>query len=457
MAKQPPAPADNAAPDIRAEKPRLESLVQQILDEARTQGATAAEVGVSAERGLSLNVRLGEVETIEFTRSGGFGITVYAGRRKGHASTSDVRPQAIREAVTAALDIARHTSEDPHAGLAEPEQLARAIPDLDLHHAWALTPDAAIELARECEAAGRAVDARIVNSEGASVNTHEIYRVYANSSGFFAGYPSTRHSLSCALIAREGEDMQRDYWHDSARDAKQMAAAADIGRRAGERSVQRLGAQAIATGRMPVLFVPELAPTLFGHFLSAIAGGALYRRSSFMLDRLGQPVFPSWLQVDERPHLRGGNGSAAFDSDGLATRAKHFVKDGVLASYSLGLYSARRLGMQPTGNGSGAHNVYVGGTGESFDELLRKMDSGIVVTELMGNGVNPVTGDYSRGATGFRVEGGRMVHPVSGITIAGSLPDIYRNLVAVGGDADRRGNVHCGSVLVEAMTVAAES
>ncbi|MFZ5757879.1 MAG: metalloprotease PmbA [Pseudomonadota bacterium] len=438
------------------EKPRLEALVQQILDEARQQGATAAEVGVSAERGLSLNVRLGEVETIEFTRSGGFGITVYAGLRKGHASTSDTRPQAIRDAVSAALDIARHTSEDPHAGLADPAQLARDLPDLALHHPWHLPPDAAIELAQRCEQAGREVDARIDNSDGASVNTHEVYRVYANSNGFFAGYPGTRHSLSCALLAREGEDMQRDYWYDAVRNPAQLPSAEEIGRRAGERVVRRLGARPIATGKMPVLFVPELAPSLIGHFLSAIAGGALYRRSSFLLDRLGEQIFPYWLHIDEKPRLGGALGSAAFDSDGLATYEKPFVRDGVLSNYALGLYSARRLGMAPTANGGGTHNIFVNGTGESFEALLQKMGNGIVVTELMGNGVNPVTGDYSRGAAGFRVEQGRITHPVSGITIAGSLPEMYRQLVAVGGDADRRGHVHCGSVLVESMTVAAE-
>lgn len=451
-----PAPVSIEHSSIAAEKPRLEALVQHILDEARAQGASAAEVGVSAERGLSLSVRLGEVETVEFTRSGGFGITVYAGASKGHASTSDTRPQAIREAIAAALDIARHTSEDPCSGLADPEQLARDLPDLDLHHPWPLAPDNAIELARECEDAGRAVDTRIVNSEGASVNSHELYRVYANSNGFFAGYPSTRHSLSCALIAREGDDMQRDYWYDAARDATQMAAVADIGRRAGERAVQRLGAQPIATGKMPVLFVPELAPSLIGHFLSAIAGGALYRRSSFLLDQLGATIFPAWLSIDEQPRLRGALGSVAFDSDGLPTTNKHFVKDGVLASYALGLYSARKLGLPPTANGGGTHNIFVHGQGESFDALLKKMDNGIVVTELMGNGVNPVTGDYSRGAAGYRVENGRITHPVSGITLAGNLLEMYRHLVAVGNDADRRGHVHCGSLLLASMTVAAE-
>lgn len=441
---------------ILDEKDRLESLVQQILDEAQRQGASATEVGVSAERGLSLSVRLGEVETIEFTRSGGFGITVYLGQRKGHASTSDTRPAAIREAVAAAINIARHTSEDECAGLAAPALLARDLPDLDLYHPWTLTPDAAITLARTCEDAGRAVDARINNSEGATVNTHEVYRIYANSNGFFGGYPGTRHSLSCVLIGRDGEDMQRDYWYDSSRDAATLTDAAVVGRRAGERTIARLGAQPIATGQMPVLFAAELAPSLFGHFLSAIAGGALYRRSSFLLDRLGETLFPSWLQLEEKPRLVRGLGSAAFDADGLPTRDKFFVRDGVLASYALGLYSARKLGMEPTGNGGGAHNVFVSHSGASFADLLARMGNGILVTELMGNGANLVNGDYSRGASGFAVRNGCIVHPVAGITIAGNLNDIYRNIVAIGNDADPRGNVHCGSVLVSGMMVAAE-
>lgn len=350
-----PAAADDTILD---EKPRLEDLVQQILDEARAQGASAAEVGVSAERGLSLTVRMGEVETVEFTRSGGFGITVYAGQRKGHASTSDTRPQAIREAVTAALEIARHTSEDPFAGLAAPEQLARDLPDLDLFHRWRLDTDAAINLARECEDAGRAVDPRIVNSEGATVNSHEVYRLYANTNGFFGGYPGTRHGMSCVLIGRDGEDMQRDYWYDSQRDASALMAPGALGRKAGARTVARLNAQPIVTGRMPVMFAPEVSASLFGHFLSAIAGGALYRRSSFLLDRLGETLFPAWLQVEEKPRLPRQSGSASFDADGLPTHDKHFIRDGVLASYALGLYSARKLGMAPTGNGGGAHNVF---------------------------------------------------------------------------------------------------
>ncbi len=448
-------PAADDTP-ILDDKPRLESLVQQILDEARAQGASAAEVGVSAERGLSLSVRMGEVETVEFTRSGGFGITVYAGQRKGHASTSDTRPQAIREAVAAALEIARHTSEDPFAGLAAPEQLARDIPDLDLYHPWHIDADAAANLARECEEAGRAVDNRIVNSEGATVNTHEVYRVYANSNGFFAGYPGTRHGLSCVLIARDGDDMQRDYWYDSNRDASALAGPGVIGRKAGARTVARLGAQPIATGQMPVLFAPEIATSLIGHLLSAISGGALYRRSSFLLDKLGEQLFPSWLQIEEKPRLPRHSGSAAFDGDGLPTCDKHFIRDGVLASYMLGLYASRKLGMAPTGNGSGAHNVFVTGTGETFDALLAKMGDGIVVTELLGHGVNLVTGDYSRGAAGFAVRNGRIAHPVSGITIAGNLRDMFRDLAAVGGDADPRGNVHVGSILLPSMMVAAE-
>jgi PmbA protein len=451
---QPSAPADDTS--ILDEKPRLESLVQQILDEARVQGASAAEVGVSAESGLSLSVRMGEVETVEFTRSGGFGITVYAGQRKGHASTSDTRPEAIREAVAAALDIARHTSEDPFAGLAAPELLARDLPDLDLFHRWRLDTDTAINLALECEQAGRAVDSRIVNSEGATVYTHEVYRLYANSNGFFGGYPGTRHGISCVLIARDGEDMQRDYWYDSQRNANALMTPGAIGRKAGARTAARLNAQPVATGKMPVIYAPEVSGSLFGQFLSAIAGGALYRRSSFLLDRLGETVFPAWLQLEEKPRLQRQMGSASFDADGLPTSDKHFVRDGVLCSYALGLYASRKLGMAPTGNGGGAHNVFVSSTGESFDALLAKMGDGIVVTEMMGNGVNPVTGDYSRGASGFAVRGGKILHPVSGITIAGNLNDMYRHIVAIGNDADARGNLHCGSVLIESMMVAAE-
>lgn len=441
---------------IRQERNRLETLVGDILAEARAQGATAAEAGVSAEQGLSVGVRMGEVESVEFTRSGGFGVTVYVGQRKGSASTSDTRPEAIRGTVRAALDIARHTSEDPCAGLADPGQLARDIPDLDLHHPWALDVDQASELALACEEAGRALDARIVNSEGASVSTHEVYRVYGNTHGFLAGYPGTRHSLSCVLIGRDGEDMQRDYWYDSARDASLLMSPAAIGRRAGERTLRRLGAQPMATGRMPVLFAPEVSSSLIGHYLSAIAGGALYRRASFMLDKLGEQVFPEWFSIEEQPRLRGGNGSAAFDSDGLPTGDKHFVRAGRAESWALGLYSARKLGMAPTGNGGGTHNVRVADSGVSLDELLARMGDGVLVTELMGQGLNPVNGDYSRGAAGFRVAGGRIVAPVSGITVAGNLLAMYRGIVAVGNDAERRGNIHCGSILVDGMMVAAE-
>lgn len=441
---------------ITEEKGQLESLVSRILDEARVQGADAAEVGVSAERGLSLTVRLGEVETLEYTRSGGFGVTVYLAGAKGHASTSDTRPEAIRDTVRAALEIARHTTVDPCAGLAEPGLLARDIPDLDLHHPWDLDVDGATELALSCEAAGRAVDPRIENSEGATLNTHETYRLYANSNGFFAGYPATRHGLSCVLIARDREGMQRDYWYDGSRDPSRLAAATTIGRRAGERTVARLDAGPVATGEMPVLFAPEVAASLIGHFLGAISGGALYRRASFLLDRLGQPVFPDWFAIDERPHLPCGNGSAAFDGDGLPTRAQHFVEGGILKTYALGLYAARRLAMAPTGSGSGTHNVFVAGSGQTQGELLSRMGNGILVTELMGQGVNGVTGDYSRGASGFAVVGGRIAHPVSGITIAGNLATMFRNLAAVADDPDPRGNIHCGSILIPSMMVAAE-
>lgn len=443
-------------PPITEEKSRLEALVSRILDEARVQGADAAEVGVSDERGLSLTVRLGEVETLEYTRSGGFGVTVFVAGSKGHASTSDTRPEAIRDTVRAALEIARHTAVDPCAGLAETGLLATDIPDLDLYHPWDLDVERATGLACACEEAGRAVDARIGNSDGATVNTHETYRLYANSNGFFAGYPGTRHSLSCVLIARDGQGMQRDYWYDASRDPARLAGAVAIGRRAGERTVARLDSRSVATGEMPVLFAPEVASSLIGHFLGAISGGALYRRASFLLDRLGQPVFPDWFAIDERPHIRGGNGSAAFDGDGLPTRAQHFVEGGVLKTYALGLYAARRLEMPPTGNGSGTHNVHVATSGQTQAELMARMGTGILVTELMGQGVNGVTGDYSRGASGFAVIGGRIAHPVSGITIAGNLNTMFRSVAAVADDPDPRGNIHCGSLLIPSMMVAAE-
>ncbi|MGS8174152.1 metallopeptidase TldD-related protein [Pseudomonas aeruginosa] len=402
--------------------PDLREQVEQIIAEARRQGASACEVAVSLEQGLSTSVRQGEVETVEFNRDQGFGITLYAGQRKGSASTSATGEAAIRETVAAALAIARHTSEDECAGLADAALMARELPELDLYHPWSLSPEQAVERALACEAAAFAADKRVTKADGTTLNTHQGCRVYGNSHGFIGGYASTRHSLSCVMIAEGEGQMQRDYWYD----------------------VNRRGE----------LFAPEIAVGLFGHFLGAISGGSLYRKSSFLEGALGQRLFPEWLSIDERPHLVGALGSASFDSDGLATYAKPFVENGELVSYVLGTYSGRKLGLPSTANAGGVHNLFVSHGDEDQAALIRRMGRGLLVTELMGQGVNLVTGDYSRGAAGYWVENGEIQFPVQEVTIAANLRDLFRRIVAVGKDIERRGNLHTGSVLVESMMVA---
>ncbi len=438
--------------------PELKSIVADSLRRARELGATQAEADVSLQKGLTTTVRLGEVETVEYQRDRGMGITVYFGQRKGSASTADLSPRAVAETVEKACDIARYTAEDDCAGLADPEELARDIPDLDLDHPWELAPEDAVETARACEAAGREVDRRITNSEGASVGSHRGVRVYGNSHGFLAGYPSTSHSVSCVLLAQNGEDMQRDYWYSSARDGRDLESAIEIGRKAGMRAVARLGARKLATQRARVLFAPEVARGLIGHFLGAVRGSSQYRKSSFLLGAAGQQVFPSFLQLIERPHIPKALGSAPFDNEGVATRNRDLVKDGVLSGYVLGSYSARKLGLKTTGNAGGTHNLLVesGTGGIEIGALMRELGTGLLVTELMGQGVNGVTGDYSRGASGFWVENGAITYPVHEITIAGNLKDMYRNIAAIGSDVDVRGGVRVGSILVSEMTIAGE-
>jgi PmbA protein len=438
--------------------PELEQIVSEALKHAAKLGATQAEADVSLQKGLTTTVRLGEVETVEYQRDRGMGVTVYFGKRKGSASTADLSARAVAETVEKACDIARYTAEDECAGLADPEELAREIPDLDLDHPWDISPEEAVETARACEAAGRAVDTRITNSEGASVGSHRGVRVYGNSHGFLAGFPSTSHSVSCVLLAQNGEDMQRDYWYSSARDAGELESAHAIGRKAGERAVSRLGARKLTTRKARVLYSPEVARGLIGHFLGAVRGSSQYRKSSFLLGAAGQQVFPTFLQLRERPHLRKGLGSAPFDGEGVATRDRELVRDGVLQGYVLGSYSARKLGLRTTGNAGGTHNVLVdaSGGGTSVAELMRQLGTGMLVTELMGQGVNGVTGDYSRGASGFWVENGAIAYPVHEITIAGNLKDMYRNIVAVGDDIDVRGGVRVGSILIGEMTIAGD-
>ncbi|MDE2195947.1 MAG: metalloprotease PmbA [Gammaproteobacteria bacterium] len=432
----------------------LEAMVAQLLRAARTRGAAQAEAGVSIESGLTLTVRMGEVETLEYQRDRGLGVTVYFGTRKGSASTSDLSPAALEDTVRAACSIARYTAEDSCAGLADAALMARHVPDLDLCHPWDLSPAAAIGIARDCEDAARGFDRRIQNSEGATITSHRGLRVYGNSHGFLGGYHSTSHSLSCAVVGRDGNGMQRDYWYTTARDATQLEAAEAVGRRAAERTLARLGARKLSTRQAPVLFTPEMARGLVGHFLGAIRGGAQYRQASFLLDAAGERVFPDFVQLSERPHLRGALASAAFDNEGVATRDRELVDKGVLQHYLLDSYAARKLKLQTTGHAGGVHNLLVSPGELDFPGLLRRMGTGLMVTELMGQGVNGVTGDYSRGAAGFWVEQGEIAHPVEEVTIAGNLRDMYRGIVTLGGDTDVRGSVRTGSMLIDHMTIA---
>ncbi|HET9679011.1 MAG TPA: metalloprotease PmbA [Gammaproteobacteria bacterium] len=434
----------------------LETLVAQALEQAKQQGASQAEAAANQDNGLSVTVRLNEVETLEYQRDRGLGITVYFGQRKGSASTADFSAAAIAQAVEKACSIARYTAEDDCAGLADAGLMAQTLPDLALDHPWPLTPEEAIDIARRCEATARAYDPRIDNSEGATVTSHRGVRVYGNSHGFIGGYPASGHSISCSVVARQDQQMQRDYWYSADCDPAALLAPEAIGEIAGQRTVARLGSRRISTRKTPVLFAPEMAKSLLGHFLSAISGRAQYRESTFLLGAEGDTIFPDFIQIKEQPHLKRAAGSAPFDAEGVATQMRHWVQDGRLQGYILGSYSARKLGRQTTGNAGGVHNLELQIGPSSQQALLAQMDTGLLVTELMGQGVNGVTGDYSRGAAGFWVENGELAYPVEEITIAGNLRDIYRNIVAVGNDLDTRGNIRTGSILLEEMTVAGE-
>jgi PmbA protein len=440
--------------DMNERKARMEQLVADLLKEAKQQGASAAEAGVSSDSGLSVTVRLGEVETVEHTRDNGLGVTVYFGQRKGSASTSDLSPEAVRDTVKAACNIARYTTEDEFAGLADAVLMARELPDLDLYHPWDIDVAGATRLGQACEEAARSLDPRITNSEGATLNSHGGLHVYGNSHGFVGGYPTSRHSLSCAVVGQEGEGMQRDYWYTVARSATELEAAAEVGLRAAQRTLARLGARKISTRQAPVIFSSDVATGLLRSFTSAIRGSALYRQATFLLDHLDKPVFPDFVRIHENPLLPRGMGSAAFDGEGVATRARDIVSGGVLKGYVLNSYSARKLGMQTTGNAGGVRNLAIKPGELDLQGLLQQMGSGLLVTEMMGHGTNLVTGDYSRGAAGFWVEGGEIQYPVEEITIAGNLKEMFRQLLAVGRDEERRGNIRTGSWLIENMTIA---
>jgi PmbA protein len=436
------------------EQSQLEEMLQQVIAQAQKAGADAVEAGVSVDTGLSVTVRLGETETLEFNRDRSLGLTVYFDQCKGSATTADFAAESLSATVRAACDIARYTSPDACSGLPDADRMATLIPDLDLYHPWALEPEQAIELAKECEEAARQVDPRIENSEGGTVSSYVGTRVKANTHGFLAGYRGSYHSISCSVIGKQGEEMQRDYWSHAARDAADLPTAAAIGRIAGERAVRRLGTQRLSTRQAPVVFAADIASSLFGHFISAVSGNHLYRKSSFLLDQLGKQVFPAHLHIHEQPLLKKGLGSAPYDGEGVATVARDIIRDGILQSYVLNSYSACKLGMTTTGNAGGVRNLTIDPGDKDLVQLLRTMDTGLLVTELIGFGVNNVTGDYSRGAAGFWVEGGEIQYPVDEITVAGNLKDMFMQIVEVGNDVDLRGNTRSGSVLIEEMTIA---
>lgn len=434
----------------------IKQMSEDVLKVAKSLGASAAEAELSLSIGQNVSVRLGETENIEYNRDKGMSVTVYFGQQKGHASTSDLSLQALKDTVAAACNIAKYTAKDEFCGLADANLMATDTLDLDLHHPWNISVDEAIAIAKECEAAALNVDTRITNSEGASVSTGEGYFAYSNSHGFTGGYPSSRHGVSCSVIAESGDTMQRDYWYSTARASEDIQAAVDIGRIAGERTVRRLNSRKISTCQVPVLFEAPLASGLISTLISAISGGSLYRKSSFLLDSLGKQIASPVLNIFEEPHLKKGLASSPFDSEGVATHSRQLVKDGVLQGYVLGSYSARKLGLQTTGNAGGNHNLMVQSGDNDFAGMLKQMGTGLLVTELLGTGINMVTGDYSRGAAGFWVENGVIIHPVEEITIASNMMDMLKMIVAIGNDVCIQGSKQVGSILIERMMVASD-
>ncbi len=437
----------------------LKQITQDVLKIAKSFGASSAETEASFGIGQNVSVRMGEAENIEYNRDKGVSVTVYFGQQKGHASSSDLSPQALKDTVEAACNIAKYTAKDEFCGLADANLMAKKMPDLDLYHPWNISVEEAIEIAKSCEAAAFEVDKkRITNSEGAGVSNSESVFAYANSYGFVGGYPSSRHSISCSVIAEEntkaGNNMQRDYWYSNARDMRDMESAEYVGKLAGERTVRRLGAKTINTCQVPVLFEAPLASGLISSLVGAISGGNLYRKSSFLLDSLGKKITSPLLNIKELPHLKKGIASSAFDSEGVVTKSRKLIENGVLQGYVLSSYSARKLGVQTTGNAGGSHNLIVEHTNHSFADLLKLMGTGLLVTEVLGQGLNMVTGDYSRGAAGFWVENGVIAYPVEEITIAGNMKNMLMQIIAIGNDVLKQSSKQTGSILIESMTVA---
>lgn len=444
----------NSSSTLLKSTQNLTKIMHEVLDRAKVHGATDAMVTINYESGFSVNIRMQEVETVAFNEDKSIGLTVYIGHCKGGASSTDMSEQALDTLVTAACDIAKVSAADPCFGLADPELMTKSYPDLDLYHPWDISPKAGISMAMECEKYALSLDKRISNSDGVALSTHNYCYGFANSQGGEGIIQSTCHSMSCCLIAKIQENMKRDYDYTTARNPNLLQDIESIAQRAVERTVARLGAKQIKTQKIPVLFDSRVASSLFGHFLSAISGSNLYRKNSFLLDAMGKQIFPTWLKISEQPYLLGQLGSAAFDDEGVPTRNNIFIENGILCQYALGSYSARRLGLKTTANSGGVHNLTIQASVNDVKDLLNKMDKGLLVTELMGQGVNNLTGDYSRGASGFWVEHGQLQYPVEEITIAGNLKDIFKRIIDVGADINPNIATRCGSVLIEEMTVA---
>ena len=432
------------------------AIMDKALSRSRALGANSAEADISTGGGLSVNVRMGQVETIEHQRDKSLGITVYMGKRKGSASTTDFSAKAVEATVNAACTIAGNASEDDCAGLIDPEFLAKQVPDLDLCHRWDISPQEAIELAIECEDAARQTDQRLTNSDGALVSTYTGSHLYGNTNHFVNGWDWSSHNIDCAVIAEENGKMQRDGWYTKARDQRDLDNVKTVGEEAARRTLARLNARKISTRSAPVIFEAPVARGLFSALTTAISGGALYRRATFLLDKLGEQVFAPQVQIEEQPHLLKQLGSAPFDNDGMATGRKQLIRDGVLESYVLSAYSARKLGLPPTGNAGGVHNLMVQVSEQDLEALIRQMDTGLLITDMIGFGVNQITGDYSRGASGFWIERGELQYPVEEVTVAANLADMFKQIVGISNDVDNRGNIKTGSVLIENMTIAGE-
>lgn len=441
---------------LEKDKIALQETSETVLKLAKKYGASDAELSLNRGAGLSVEIHNSNVDKLEYHRDQGLNLTVYMGQHTGTASTGDLSASAIKDTVKAACNIAKFTEEDQYAGLADADLMATEISDLDLYHPWDLSADKAIEIAKECESYAHDYDDRIINSDGASISTYSGTSLIANSHGFTGVVPSSRHSLSCSVIGQEkgDEGMQRDYWYSSSRVNSALESAKTVGEKAAQRTLKRLQGKQISTREANVLYSPEMARSIIGHFTNAIAGGAQYRKSTFLLDSVDEKVFPEFIHLHEQPHLKQAFGSGYFDKEGVATKNRDIVTEGVVQSYIMSSYSARQLGLQTTANAGGTHNLTLDSTGQNFEELLQMLGTGFLVTELIGSGVNNMTGDYSRGAAGFWVENGEIQYPVEEVTVAGNLKDMFQNIVAVGNDVDLRGGTRTGSILIEGMMLA---